>query len=69
MKPKSIFKSRTALLALITAAAGSLAFVSPDAEAVITRAAPGILVALGILNLALRRVTKDRVALFPDSAK
>lgn len=67
MKPKSIFKSRTAVLAIITALAGGLSCINADAEAFVSGNAGWILLVLGGANLALRRLTSDRVTIFPDA--
>lgn len=66
MKTKSIFKSKTALLAAATTTVGAIGFASDSVREFITANAPAILVCLGVANAALRFVTKGRVTLFPD---
>ena len=66
MNTKPIFRSRTAALGLITAAAGAFSFVSDDLRAWVSANAPAILIGLGALSIALRAVTKGKVTLFPD---
>ena len=65
MNAKSIFKSRTALLAMLTAILGTLGFLSTDAEQFLQTHAAGLLSLLGLLNLLLRRITHGRVEFFP----
>lgn len=65
MKTKSLFKSRSAILAILTAIAGGLGIGSDAVGQFITQNASFILVALGVGNLILRRLTKDAVTLFP----
>ncbi len=66
MKSKSIFKSKTAILAATTTTVGALGFASDTVREFITTNAPAILLCLGVLNGVLRYVTKGRVTLFPD---
>lgn len=66
MNAKSIFKSKTALLGLITAACGAFSFVSEDLQSWISAHSPELLIGLGTLSIALRRITKGRVQFFPD---
>lgn len=66
MKTKSIFKSKTAILAAATTTVGALGFASDSVREFVTSNAPAILFCLGLANTALRFVTKGRVTLFPD---
>lgn len=66
MKTKSIFKSRTALLALFTLLTSTLGFLSSETEQILRDHSAGILALLGLANLALRRITSGRVEFFPS---
>jgi len=68
MTTKSIFKSRTAAVAVITATAGLVACFNDSAAQFVRDHCAGILTTLGLLNLALRRVTHGRVQFFPDES-
>jgi hypothetical protein len=63
MKSKSIFKSKTALAAAITALTGAIGTISPTVGQVVQANASLILVAVGAANIALRFVTKGKVSL------
>lgn len=60
MQTKSIFTSKTVAVQVITAAA---AFV-PAVQAIVSAHPAETLLILGLLNTALRWITKDKVALF-----
>jgi hypothetical protein len=64
--PKSIFKSRTAALALFTVLMGACGLLSDNARQILSDHAAGILALLGLLNLWLRRITHGAVQFFPD---
>lgn len=66
MKPKTVFKSKIAMLGAATALVGGLGMVDETVRQMITSNGPAILLVLGVLNTALRFVTKGRVSLFPD---
>ena len=59
---KSIFKSKTAAVALLT---GLIGFYPPVKEFV-SENPESVLLGIGILNLVLRAVTKEKVVLFPN---
>jgi hypothetical protein len=65
MKRKSIFVSKTAAAAFVTAAAGLAATFLPNVGEFITSNAGAILIGLGAVNFILRLVTKEKVELFP----
>lgn len=65
MQPKFIFKSKTALAALLTAGAGALGFGSEAANAFLAQHASVILLVIGAVNVGLRLITKGRVYLVP----
>ena len=64
---KSLFQSKTIAVATVTSVAGVVATFIPSVGEFITANAAGILVTLGAVNFVLRLVTKDKVALFPES--
>lgn len=66
MKPKSIFRSRTALLGLITAAAGAFSCISEETHQWIADHSGPLLIAIGAAGVILRKLTHGRVVLFPD---
>ncbi len=65
-KPTSIFKSRTAIVALLTTLAGAMGSASEPVAAFLRDHAPLILLIIGPLNFVLRRVTHGSVTLIPD---
>jgi hypothetical protein len=65
---KSIFKSKTAAIAFITALAGLVATFVPSVGAFVTSNAESILIGVGLLNVLLRKVTKDKVVIFSKDA-
>ena len=65
MKPKSIFKSRTALLAFLTALAGVVGCISDGAGQFIRDHAAAILLLIGMANVWLRRITHGQVTFLP----
>ena len=65
MKPKSIFKSRTALLALLTALTGALGTFADPVKEFISHNAEAILIGVGAANFFFRRLTKDQVTILP----
>ena len=66
---KSIFKSRTALLAFITTVGGVVSLFVPSVEGIIEDNAGAILTTIGFIAVVLRGLTKDAVVLFPDDAE
>lgn len=65
MTTKSIFKSRTAVVALITAISGALGMGAEPVREWLSANAPAIMLALGLANIFLRRITRDAVTIFP----
>ncbi len=63
---KTIFKSKTAFAAALTAVAGALGTISDPFRQFLADNAPAILICVGLANVALRFVTHGRVALFAD---
>lgn len=64
---KSIFKSKTAVMALITSAAGTAAKFYPDIAGVVEANSSDILIAIGVVAIILRKLTSGKVSLFPES--
>jgi len=64
---KSIFKSKTAVMAVITAAAGTAAKFWPDVAGLVEANSSDILIAIGVVAIILRKVTSGKVSLFPES--
>jgi hypothetical protein len=62
---KSIFKSKTALMAIITSAAGTAAKFYPEVASLVASNGSDILIALGVISFVLRKVTSGKVSLFP----
>ena len=62
---KALFKSKTAVFNFLVGIVGLVAFFIPSALDVVKENAPAILIGIGILNVGLRRVTNQAVALFP----
>lgn len=62
---KSIFKSKTAVFNFLVALAGTVAFFVPEAKPLIEDNSVILMGAIGVINIALRYVTKERVVLFP----
>ena len=65
MKEKSIFTSKTAAAAFITAAGGLVATFTPSVGEFVATNAGTILIGLGALNFGLRLITKSKISLFP----
>ena len=65
--PKSIFKSKIALAGALTAIAGAVGNFYPELQTVLATHATTILLAVGLINVALRLVTKGRVVLVADT--
>ena len=65
---KSIFKSKTAAIAFITAAAGLVATFVPSVGEFVKGNAESILIGVGLLNVILRKLTKDKVVIFKGNA-
>jgi len=63
--PKSIFKSRTALLALLTTLAGALGTSCEPLGQWLNENTTGLLMLLGAANFWLRRITHERVSIIP----
>jgi hypothetical protein len=65
MSNKALFESKTATFNFIVAIFAALAFFWPPAAEVATTHGPSILLAIGLINIGLRRVTKGAWTLFP----
>lgn len=63
---KTIFKSKTALVGVISTVAGALSYASPAVATFLQNNAQLIVIGLGVVHTALRFVTKGRVSLFGD---
>ena len=63
---KSIFKSKTAFAGALSAVAGALGTFAPDIAPNIAAHASVILMVAGVLQVALRFVTKGRITLFAE---
>ena len=63
---KSIFKSKTAFAGALSAVAGALGTFAPDIAPNIAANASVILMVAGVLQVALRFVTKGRISLFAE---
>ena len=63
---KSIFQSKTAAVALITTVTGIIAQFYPQVAEFVTDRSADILIALGMIGMILRIVTKDKISLFPN---
>ena len=63
---KSIFKSKTAFAGALSAVAGSVGTFAPDLAPAIAQHASVILMVAGVVQVALRMVTKGRISLFAD---
>jgi hypothetical protein len=66
MKSKSIFKSKAAFASTIAIAAGALGWSGASDWLSDAKNAQMLLIGAGVLNLAIRFVTKDRVSIFGD---
>lgn len=66
MKPKSIFKSKTAFASMLTVIAGAMGNIYPGIHDLLSNHASSILLAVGALNMGLRFVTKGRVVLLAE---
>ena len=67
IKTKSIFKSKNAFAGALAAVAGALGTFAPDAAPWIAQSATVILMVAGIVQVALRYITKGSVVLFAES--
>lgn len=65
-EPKALFQSKTIVLNALLVA--TVVFV-PQAAAMVQASPELAWAALGLLNIGLRIITKQRVALFPDAEK
>lgn len=65
---KSIFKSKTAAVAFITALAGLVATFVPVVGEFVKSNAEAVLIGVGLLNVVLRKLTKDKVTIFKGDA-
>lgn len=63
---KPIFKSKTAIAAALTSIAGALGFGSDAVSNFLSNNASAILLVLGGVHIALRKVTKGKVTLFGE---
>ena len=63
---KSIFKSKSIFAGALVAVAGALGSFAPDLAPWLASHADLVLMAAGVLQVALRMVTKGRVNLFGD---
>ena len=66
--PKSLFKSKMALVAFITTGAGALAAFSPSVAKFVSDHAAAILTSLGAINVGIRMVTHGKVYLFDSDS-
>ena len=66
MQPKSIFKSKTAFAGALAAVAGALGTFAPGFAPWVSANAETILMVAGVLQVALRWITKGSVTLFSD---
>lgn len=66
MNPKPLFKSRTALLGLLTTVAAIVGASHPPTGAFLRDHAELILGVLGVVSIILRRVTHGKVVLIPE---
>jgi hypothetical protein len=64
---KSIFKSRTAAVSLLTIFAGAAGTVFPDLRPYLAENASAIMLCLGAVHFTLRLITHGRVVLFSES--
>ena len=67
IKPKSIFKSKTAMAQALVMLAGAVGTMWPEASQFISTHANTILLVSGAVGFGLRLITKGRVVLFPES--
>ena len=65
MRTKALFESKTASFNFIVAIFAALAFFWPPAAEFANTHGPSILLAIGLINIGLRRVTKGSWTLFP----
>jgi len=63
---KPIFKSKTALVGGIAALTGALSYFNPTVAVFLRDNAQGIVTALGVAGIILRKITSGRVVLFGD---
>ena len=64
---KSIFKSKTAVMAVITSLAGTAAKFYPEVADIVTANSSDILIGIGVIAIILRKLTNGKVSLFPES--
>lgn len=62
---KSIFKSKTAALGFITSITGALGYFLPEVNEFVASNSSIILMGVGAVSVALRKITKGAVTLFP----
>lgn len=63
---KSIFKSKTAALGFITTLTGALGYFLPEVQEFVASNSNLILIGVGAVSVALRRITNGKVTLFPS---
>lgn len=66
---KTVFKSKTILLAFITTVAGIVSVFHPGVDTLVAEHSGEILTTIGFLAVVLRMVTKEAVVLFADEAE
>lgn len=64
---KSIFKSKTAVMAAITSIAGIASKFYPEVAEIVTSNSGDILIGIGVVAIILRKLTSGKVSLFPES--
>ena len=64
---KTIFKSKTAVLAFITTVAGAASFFHPEVGEFVAKNSESILMVIGVVSFALRLATSEKVSLFPSA--
>lgn len=64
MKPKSIFKSKSAIAATLVFISGALGTSSPDVSAFLSSNAVVINMIIGVAGFILRKVTHEKVVLW-----
>ena len=64
---KTIFKSKTAVLAFITTLAGAASFFYPQVGEFVAKNSESILIGIGLASFGLRLATSEKVALFPSA--
>lgn len=64
---RSLFKTKTALAQYLLMTAGAITAFWPEAVTWVSTHAGSIMIGAGIVNLLIRWITHDRVALFSDA--